>query len=202
MDLQNNKLEFIPVISVILIAETNDLVGVEKAIVSVLNQNCKFRIQITIILKEYNNLIANLCQTYKALFPDKIRFYTRLTADVPGEITILGDYIFICHDYEILSDNKKLTTQCNFLISHPKYKICFHNVTGSGSTIIAEGDYNNKHISLNQIIKYYSPLIRAGDNPLKFNFMLFERDGGMLFERDYYRGLMRCTGGIESCMYR
>lgn len=198
MEMQNDNMELIPVISVILITETSDAGSVENAINSVLSQTGNFSVQITIVLKEHDSRVADLCQTYKALYPEKIRFYTRLTADVTDNISIYGDYILLCRDYEILSDSKKLGIQCNFLSTHPEYTICFHNVSGSGYPILSEGDYNTKCLSLSQVIKYYSPLIRVKANPVKFNFMLYEKDGGMLFVRDSYRGLMRCISGISS----
>lgn len=189
-------------ISVIFFAEHDNPIMFERSIMSILNQKSDTILEIIVILREYNNDIADMCQGLKALYPDTFNFYSSRISGGNESIDIQGEFIFICRDNETLLNNNKLATQARYLTLHPQYSLCFHNVVGSGSPNINHGNYSQLNISLHQVIKYYSPLLRKHKHPLSINLLLLEHSGDSYFVKSEYATKMRSIEGFYSSIMR
>ena len=111
----------------------------------ILNQRTTFDTEVVIVDRGSNDGTGDICQEYKALYPDKVRFYTRVPGDFPEKSRIIrlrGDLGIICRDEELWSDIFKLQRQGTFLMTHPEYDLCFHNVRGSNMQYMrSRGNY-------------------------------------------------------------
>ena len=122
-----------PLISVVLVTRQH-ADTLRLRLDGILNQRTTFDTEVVIVDRGSNDGTGDICQEYKALYPDKVRFYTRVPGDFPEKSRIIrlrGDLGIICRDEELWSDIFKLQRQGTFLMTHPEYDLCFHNVRGS-----------------------------------------------------------------------
>ncbi|OKZ28927.1 MAG: hypothetical protein BHV68_22495 [Bacteroidales bacterium 43_8] len=139
-----------------------------------------------------NDGTGDICQEYKALYPDKVRFYTRVPGDFPEKSRIIrlrGDLGIICRDEELWSDIFKLQRQGTFLMTHPEYDLCFHNVRGSNMQYMRSRDYSPGE---NSILNVFLINVKT--------FLATALFSVCTFTRYSFRGKIRCLGNIYSEM--
>lgn len=148
-----------PLISVVLVTRQH-ADTLRLRLDGILNQCTTFDTEVVIVDRGSNDETGDICQEYKALYPDKVRFYTRVPGDFPEKSRIIrlrGDLGIICRDEELWSDIFKLQRQGSFLMTHPEYDLCFHNVRGSNMQYMRSRDYSPGEITSGRLFRYYSP---------------------------------------------
>ena len=191
-----------PLISVVLVTRQH-ADTLRLRLDGILNQCTTFDTEVVIVDRGSNDETGDICQEYKALYPGKVRFYTRVPGDFPEKSRIIrlrGDLGIICRDEELWSDIFKLQRQGSFLMTHPEYDLCFHNVRGSNMQYMRSRDYSPGEITSGRLFRYYSPLFRLSGRHSAHHFSLYEKIGGDIFTRYSFRGKIRCLGNIYSEM--
>lgn len=191
-----------PLVSVVLVTRQH-AESLRRCLDGILGQYTTFDIEVVVVDRGSTDETGDICQEYKAVYPEKVRFYTRVPGEYPGNnrlIQLHGDFGIVCRDGELWSDSFKLQRQTNFLMTHPGYDLCFHNVRGSYMPHMHSRDYLPGEITSGKLFRYYSPLFRLSGRRSSHHFSLYERVGGEIFARYSFRGKMRCLGDVCSDM--
>lgn len=189
-----------PLVSVVLVTRQH-ADTLRTRLDSILSQYTTFDMEVVIIDRGSSDETGDICQEYKALYPGKVRFYMRTPGDFPEKSRIIqlkGDFGIICNDNDLWSNIFKLQHQGLFLMNHPEYDLCFHNVQGSYALHLCARDYLPGEISPENLFRSYSPLFRLSGRHSAHHFLLYEKIGGDIFTRYSFRGKMRCLGNVYS----
>lgn len=172
-----------PLISVILFSrQYGDTLRIRLD--RILNQYTTFNTEVIIIDRGLNEEVRDICQEYKALYPGRVRFYTRIPGNLLEKsqvVQLKGTLGIICRDNDLWSNVFKLQKQGAFLMTHPEYNLCFHNVKGSYASYLQSRDYQPGEIPSEKLFKYYSPLFRLPNHRSAYHFLLYEKIGENIF---------------------
>ncbi len=167
---------------------------IREAIEGVLMQKTPYPLELVIGDDCSTDNTPNICNEYKAKYPNKIRLLLQeknIGANLNFITTLqscTGKYIALCEGDDYWTDPNKLQIQVEYLINNPDFAICFHNArtliqeTGDDKNIIIKtspkDEYTIKDVIKHNIIPTLTCMFRnnlAGNFP-KWYFDSFPGD--------------------------
>ncbi len=164
---------------------------IAEAIESILNQKTDFPVEIVIGDDNSKDKTGEICQSYAARFPEKIKYQRRdpNLGMMPNFIKTLGEcggkYIAVCEGDDFWTDETKLQRQFDFMEAHPDASLCCHN-----HSIFANGEM----IHVNEDISGDVEILETRDymrNPFfHTSSYFFRRDAQPAPYPDWYRDVL------------
>lgn len=110
---------------------------IRQALDSFINQKTNFKYEIIIHDDASTDNTAKIIKEYEEKYPNIVRgIYEKENQYSKGNWTLIktcreakGKYIAICEGDDFWTDENKLQKQVNYMETHPKCTLCFHNAT-------------------------------------------------------------------------
>ena len=127
---------------------------IAEAIESILAQKTSFPIEIVIGDDKSTDRTGEICQSYAARFPGRIKYHRREPnlGMMPNFIKTLGEcdgkYVAVCEGDDFWTDENKLQQQVDFMEAHPEVSLCCHN-----HSVLANGTIEHRNSDITEDIK-------------------------------------------------
>ena len=164
---------------------------ISEAIESILSQKTDFPVEIVIGDDNSKDRTGEICESFAARFPEKIRYRRRdpNLGMMPNFIKTLGEcggkYVAVCEGDDFWTDETKLQRQVDFMEAHPDASLCCHN-----HSIFANGEM----IHVNDDIAGDVKILETRDymrNPFfHTSSYFFRRDAQPAPYPDWYRDVL------------
>jgi len=186
---QKNMSEQIKVSVCMIAYNQEDFIA--EAIESILMQKTAFPVEIVIGDDDSKDRTGEICASYAARFPEKIKYHRRdpNLGMMPNFIKTLGEcdgkYVAVCEGDDFWTDEHKLQLQVDFMEANPAAALCCHN-----HSVLANGETTH----LNEDITGDVKILETEDYMLNPFFhtssYFFRRDAQPAPYPDWYRDVL------------